>query len=189
MHYYLRKGQTNKAEALANSAADVYSEAGLRTKAEFFEAIGKFADAFEWYKNIEERYGRSSRLITFALRYKEKTGDSRYDREIEARMDKLFPKGQQKVKVQDFSVPPTDGVLINGENNLVRDAGLKKGDVIVALDGVRVHNTDQYTYLRALGGTAELKLIVWVGGNMYRDVVANAPNRKFGVGIATYRRN
>jgi tetratricopeptide (TPR) repeat protein len=185
VHYYLRQGETNKARALADMAGEVYSSAGLRAKAEFLEVIGNDAEAFEWYERIEERYGSSSALLAFCLRYQARTGDTRFAKEVEKRIGKLFPNGMQKVTPADFRGPPTEGVMIEDENDLLREAGLKRGDVIVALHGVRVAGMPQYTYVRDNSETPELSLIVWQGQS-YREVNASPPERRFGVNFRTY---
>ncbi len=183
--YYLKKGQTEAARREADFAGDVYSSVGLQAKAEFLEATGDYAGAFQWYSNIEERYDDSGPLIAYCLRYKNKTGDSRYDEEVKKRLSKLFPHGIEKAGLGDFQSAPTDGVLIEGENNLIRNAGLHRGDVIVAVFGMRVHNFAQYNYGRESKSDPELDLIVWQG-NGYHEIKASPPGHRFGVDFGDY---
>ena len=120
VRYHLKKGQTDKAREIADEAGEVYSDRGLEAKAVFLEATTNYDEAFEWFARIEERYDDSAPLIAFCLRYKALTGDTRFDAELQKRMKKLFPKGMEKVSFNDFHGPPTDGVLIRQENDLLR---------------------------------------------------------------------
>ena len=183
--YYLKKGETQKAQSVADEAGEVYSAVGLDAKAEFLETMGKYAEAFEWYAKEEERYDDSGPLMNFCLRYKAKTGDTRFDAELKSRVLKLFPKGIEKVGLKDFQSAPADGVLVKEENDLVSKAGMKTGNIIVAVNGIRVHNFAQYGYGRETGTTPEMILIVWEG-NQYREIKASPPNHRFGVDMGDY---
>ena len=188
VRYYLKKGQTDKAREIADFAGEVYSSRGLTAKAVFMETTTNYDGAFEWFAKIEERYDNSSPLIAFCQRYKALTGDTRFDLELQKRVKKLFPKGMEKVSLGDFHAAPTDGVLIRQQNDLLLSAGLKRGDVIVALGGVRVHTLAQYSYIRDLQDTPELDLIVWQG-NAYHEIKSKPPNRRFGVNFGDYKPN
>jgi hypothetical protein len=183
--YYLKKGEMQKAKKVADAAGEVYSTAGLEAKAEFLEATGKYAEAFEWYAKEEERYNHSGPLIDFCNRYKAKTGDTRFDAELKLRVLKLFPKGIERVSLKDFNSAPVDGVLVQGENDLLRKAGMKTGDVIVAVNGLRAHNFDQYCYGRDAGKALEINLIVWQG-SQYIEIKSSPPNHRFEVDMGDY---
>jgi len=182
--YYLKKGETQKAQKVADDAGDVYSARGLEAKAEFFEATGKNSEAFEWYRKVEERYNDSDPLINFCNRYKAKTGDTRFDAELNRRVLKLFPKGIEKVVIKDFQSAPADGVLVKEENDLVSKAGMKTGDIIVAVNGIRVHNLAQYLHGRKTN-LPGMVLIVWQG-NQYHEIKASPPNHRFGADMGDY---
>jgi hypothetical protein len=183
--YYLKKGQTEKAREIADRAAEVYSSDGLEAKANFLEATTNYDEAFDWFAKIEERYNRSTPVVNFCLRQMARTNDQRFADEVKKRIKTLFPKGIEKVAVQDLHGPPTDGVLIMQENDLLKAAGLAKGDVIVAVYGVRVHHMGQYIYGRELKQTPELDLIVWHGG-AYREFKPSPPRHRFGVDFGDY---
>jgi S1-C subfamily serine protease len=100
----------------------------------------------------------------------------------------LFPGGIKRVTVSSFNLPPADGVLISEENAETAKANLSKGTVIVALDGIQVHNFDQFTYARDSVTTQGLDLIVWQD-NQYHEVKAKPPGRRFGVHMPDYKRN
>ena len=183
--YYMKKGRTEDARKEADFAGEVYSAVGLEAKAEFLEATEDYAGAFQWYANIEDRYGDPQPLIAFCLRYKVKTGDTRYDGEVRQRLGKLFPKGIEKASLGDFQGPPADGTLIQEENDLIRAAGLHQGDVVVAINGIRDHNFLQYNYARDSSANPELDLIVWQG-QRYNEIKASPPNHRFGVAFGDY---
>ena len=184
--YYLKKGQTEKAREIADFAGEVYSAAGLKAKAAFLEDTTNYVGAFEWYAKNEERYGDSAPLMAFCSRYKAQTGGTQFDSEFQKRLKPMFPNGMERVSLKDFHAQPTDGVAINGENNLVRAAGLKRGNVIVAIGGIRARTFAQYSYIRELQPCPELDLIVWQGGT-YHELKASPPNGRFGVSFGDYQ--
>jgi tetratricopeptide (TPR) repeat protein len=186
VRYYVRKGQTAKASKLADMAAEAYSFKGLIAKADFLEDTGKYAEALEYYKKIEERYESSADLIQFCLRYKAKTGRSDFDLALTRRLKILFPKGLEQVTTNDFKPAPTDGVLVKEANGETAKVGLNPGDVIVALDGIRLHNFEQYSYLRQATNTPQMDLIVWQQ-RQYRQIQASPPEHRFGVNMTTYQ--
>ena len=183
--YYLRKGMTQKANRLADAAANVYSQAGLKTKAELLESTGKYAEAMDYYLKIEERYKESGVVAHFITRYKSRTGDSRYEEELNKRLKKLFPRGLEKVGHGDFQGPPPDGVVIGDDNELLRNARLGRGDIIVAVYGIRVHNFEQYDYARDASSNLELDLLVWKE-NHYVSLKASPPEHRFKANFTTY---
>jgi len=185
VNYYLKHGRTNDARTAADFGGEVYSGAGLRAKAVFLEAIHDYDGAFEWYHNIEERYNEPGALIDFCIRYKAETGDIRFEPELQKRMRILFPRGIENVSLRDFTKAPTDGVVIMEDNDALRSAGLKSGDVIVAVNGIRVYDFPQYTYGRDIRSDPELDLIVWQG-NDYHEIKASPPQHKFGADFRTY---
>ncbi len=185
VRYYLKKGQLDKARAIADSAGEVYSFTGLESKAIFFETTSNYTDAFTWYAKIDERYEDPGPLLRFCLNYRVRTGNLRFEPEVQQRIHKLFPKGIENVTLKDFQGQPADGVWIGQENDLLNSAGMQKGDIIVAVYGVRVHNFKQYTYGRELKDTPEMDLIVWQGG-AYHEFKASPPNHLFGLDFRDY---
>ncbi len=185
MHYYLRKNREEDARRVADFAGEVYSYSGLFTKADFFESTGHYKDAFEWYSKIKERYNDSRPVINFGYRHKDQTGDGTY---LASQADQYFPKGMEPVSLESFKAPPADGVVLNGNSELLQQAGMKGGDVVVAISGIRVHNKDQYSFERDLLTTPELDLIVWQGKG-YHEIKASPPKHLFGVEIGNYQAN
>jgi hypothetical protein len=184
--YYLKKGKIDKARRVADEGGEVYSAVGLEAKAFFLEGTTNYAAAFDWYEKIEERYDSVAPLIQFCERYKQKTGDTRFDSEVKKRLRKLFPAGVEKVSLTDFSGAPTDGVLIKEQNSLLTTSGLRAGDVIVALNGTRTRTFIQYQYVRSLLTVPQMELITWQGGG-YHLIRANPPNHMFNADFDDYR--
>ena len=60
------------------------------------------------------------------------------------------------------------------ENDLTDQAGLKSGNIIVATQGIRVQNFEQYDYARDSSENPELVLIVWQGMKPYAASYARA---------------
>ncbi len=185
VRYYFNKGEREKAEALADRAAEVYSSAGLRAKAGLMEMENKYEEALEYYRRNEERYDQPGPLVGFCVRYKAETADSRFEKLVQERFKTLFPRGIEQVKASDFKSAPTEGVLISEDNDALRQAGLKKGDLIVALDGMRVYDMTQYLYVRELTNATDMSFIVW-NGREFSEKNAHPPKRRFGVPFTHY---
>lgn len=135
----------------------------------------------------EERYNAPAPVVSFCLRYKSKTGSSKYDAEAKKRVSAIFPKGTEKAALADFHEAPALGVAFKEENDRLLAAGLKKGDVIVALNHVHIYNLTQYDYLRDISGSPmAMEFIVWQGDS-YREIKASPPNHRFGVTMENYR--
>jgi hypothetical protein len=183
--YYQTNGSPDKAMALANRAAEVYSYSGLMAKANLLETLGKYAEALELYRNLDERYGHAEELAAFLARYKAATGETKYDSELQSRIRNMFPKGLEKVEVKELSGPPADGVRLKQENAQTRYAGLRQTDIIVAVYGIRVHNFAQYYFARDTSRAAEMDLIIWRDGR-YSLLTAKPPRHKFGVDMIDY---
>jgi hypothetical protein len=184
MLYYLKKGDTNHAKEIAEFCGEVYSSRGLSTLAEFYEVTSNYPKAFQTYVAKEERYNEWGDVIHFVTRYRKATHDTSYDGEITKRMKKIFPRGIENVTLKTFNGPPADGVLINDNNELLKDAGLGKGDVIVATYGMRMHNMNQYVYARNQK-TDPLDLIVWKS-NHYESIQADPPEHLFNADFRDY---
>ncbi len=187
VQYYQRKGLTTEAMALADKAAETYSLRGLETKAQLLESLGKYDEALDYYRKIDERYQAPGEVLAFLTRYKARTGSARYDGELQTGLRKLFPGGVEKVTLAQLNGPPQSGVSINDDNRLVEEAGLKVGDIIVALYSIRVQNFEQYDYARSTTTVPEMNLIVW-RKNHYLEVKASPPNHRFGANFSTWPR-
>lgn len=184
--YYLKKGDTEKARKIVDFAGEVYSWAGLSAKADFLDATTNYDGAHEWYAKIEERYNNASPLISYMLFHRGVTGDTRFDEELKGREKEVFPKGKQKVSLADFHDAPTDGAVFTQQSDLLAAAHMKKGDVVTAIQGVRVQTVLQYDYVRDFLTSPELDLVVWQG-NAYHEIKTSPPKHLFGVDMRSYK--
>ncbi len=166
IYYYLGKNMTNKAEQVSNWAGKVSAEPGIRARVRFLRAVGRVEEAMDACRSFEDRYGDSRPFVAACNHYRYKTRDHRYDSAVQKRLTDLFPEGIEHVGLTNFTQRPLEGVVVSNEDEFTREAGLKRGDVVVAVCGVRVHDWFQYDYARYLEEKPETTLIVW-DGNRY----------------------
>ena len=182
--YKLRTGQTNQARQIAKAAGEVYSYDGLMAKARFFEATGEYAVAYDWYAKIQDRYGNVDPVVDFCLRLRGLSGDAALNTKIEQIVPKyfsaIFPDGLQKAVLADFRVPPHWGVVIKGESPALLGAGLKKDDIIMAVNGIRVRNARQYHFARFDAKRPDVDIIFW-DGTAYKEIANIPPQKLFDV--------
>jgi hypothetical protein len=138
-----------------------------------------------YYRKIDERYDDPYAVVVWWADYRGRTNDVRFDSEIEKRMKSLFPRGVETVTLASFEGRPDEGVLIQSENDLIRETGLKKGDIIVALNGRRIYDMPQYVYVRCQLKDPSMHLICW-DGQTYVERAASPPNHRFGVRFRSY---
>jgi tetratricopeptide (TPR) repeat protein len=113
VRHYFENGRREKAEALADRAAEVYSSGGLRTKGELMEMEKKYDEALEYVRRNEERYDQPGPLVGFCVRYKAETGDSRYDKLVQERFKTLFPRGIERSRLRTSSRPQRKAFLFH----------------------------------------------------------------------------
>jgi hypothetical protein len=182
--YYFENGRKDKAVEVAKMAAEVYSYSGLETYAGLLDRMGDLTGAEENYQRIAERYDSSAPLYLFYKRHEGQMGD--IGGKAKAMEAKVFPEGMRAASLGDFSGKPKTGVSINGESDLLRKNGLNEGDIIVAIEGWRADTFDQYSFIRELSESPRFRVIVYQNGQ-YREVVADAEGRRFGVDMTTLR--
>jgi len=181
--YYLQLGRLEEAEKIARAAAEAYSSRGLATMAKLLERTNRIEESEEYYKRIKERYDDPADLDAFYLRNRDRKPE--YRRAADERIAALFPAGFEKVQLRDFADPPRDGVVIQSSSDFVGAAQMKPGDVIVAIDGVRVRSLEQYEYARDRTFDSKMTLIVWTGAQ-YAELPVDVPGRRMNCKIATF---
>ena len=186
--YYLATGDKEKARGTADSAGEVYSYRGLAAKAGYFEKTGDLPHALEWFDKIEERYGKSTESLSFCSRHAIATGDSALDKQVATRLNKWF-ESQKQVKVADFQTAPTNGLVLlrELESHSTNNTGLEKGDVLMAVRGIRVYNLEQLAIARDLDPTPEVKVIIWRNGSYRECNVTLAKSHRLGFEIGEYK--
>jgi tetratricopeptide (TPR) repeat protein len=106
--------------------------------------------------------------------------------EQQARQEKAtFPNGIEKVALGDFHAAPVDGIELRADNIMMSAFGIHRGDVIVALAGIRVHNSTQFNYVRMSNHGFDYDFIVWQGSG-YQEIKVNSPGRMTGVSFGDY---
>ena len=85
--------------------------------------------------------------------------------------------------------PAADGALVDGAGEKLESAGVRRGDVIVGLDGWRVRTLDQYTIIRLFKDTTsnvrDMRIRVW-RQTRYIDLDADVRGRLFSVRMRTF---
>jgi tetratricopeptide (TPR) repeat protein len=182
--YYLLHGQRAKASDLADFAEEVYSYEGLRAKAEYLELVGRFKEAMNVYLKMRERYGNCDELPAFAYRQRDKKtlGTERY---WKAEVSKLFPAGLESITIEQLKGKPTQGVILGAQSNAARAVGLEKGDIIVAVEGVRIQNIPQCIFAESLKLDPEIEFIAWKA-NHYQKLQGRLLERRLDSEIEDY---
>src|SRR2546430_1995992 len=182
--YFFENGRVDDALKIVTDAADVYSHTGLCTMGHLMERMKRYPEAERYYKKVHERYDDPAVLNAFYLRNRDAAVE--YAQRSDQLKASAFPRGIEKAHLQDFANPPRDGVSIASNNTLVHGAHLKEGDVIVAINDVRVHSEKQYIFVRDMDQDPNMTLVVW-NGAQYSERKVNVPNRRFYCKLADYK--
>jgi hypothetical protein len=174
VHRLFDQGEKARALEIAQGAAAVYSGRGLTTLAGLYERMGRWPDAEEYYRKLAERYeGNEPTLLAFYLRRQRDGKEGGVSAPREALLARIFPAGLEKVTTEG-TAPPAGGVEIVTSSDDATRAGVAKGDIVVALDGFRVLNHDQYFTIRQLRREPEMVLTLW-----RKDRYVTATSRHF----------
>ena len=181
-YYYTHNRQT-EAFKVAEMAAEAYSSRGLTTMAALCERAGRLFDAEEYFRKQAERYDEWGELSLFYTRHLK---EPKFTAAFEQMTTKVFPKGEQPADAASMSGVPNDGVLITSSSKTTESLGMRQGEVIVAINGVRIHNKGQYFYKMDTSHSAKVDFIVW-SRRSYRAVTGDLPNHRLGVNIDNYQ--
>jgi len=183
--YYLDHGEKARALAIAQMAANVYSATGLLVMARTLERLGRLDEAEAYHRKVIERYEGDAAFTGFLFRQVNERGLTRYEPELRRRLAASFPRGPEKLDMAQLGSPPPDGVRIAYPSDFTRLEGIDVSDVIVAVDGWRVHTGRQYSYACEFSRGFRLEIEVWRDGT-YRQVHAFLPMRFLGVELTPY---
>ena len=182
--HYLDSGRTEAALRLAAEVGAVRSSAGLSTQARVLERLGRLAEAEAVYRTESELYG-SSKLGAFFIR-RHRRGDKAYAAKASQALKEMFESGLVAVDMATMKpLPPpwsADIALFLDERWMTAryvKAGLRPGDMILAVDGIRIISADQWYCVRSFTDDPTIRLVVQRGGKL---IEINAPFRrdKFG---------
>ena len=182
--YLFDQGQIKDARTIAGEADDVGSAGGITALAELMERQGDQAGAEARYKQVQERYGSTWFLGAYYLRRWKATGDAGLRDRGMALVAESFPAGLE-VPPAD-AVAPVDGMAFTNFGARAARAGLRRTDIVVGIDGVRVRSDGQATVLLRASHDAAMRFTVWRDG-AYTTVTGTLPQRWLGCGYKTYR--
>ena len=189
MEHYLRSGETERAQGLAEMCDDVGSYGGMLTMATFLERTGRYEEAERRIIDARTRYPDDAPdlgLIAFYHRMAHVRRVAGYERKFAKAATNVFPKGLEKIDVAALSTPPTDGVEFDQDSPVLSRSHLQRGDVVVGLNGWRVRTVDQLHAVRQFDDSPDFRLTVWHGAR-YLDVPCRRLYRSFGVEMSTYK--
>ncbi|MBN8708294.1 MAG: serine protease [Verrucomicrobia bacterium] len=185
--YLHAKGDDEMAEKVGADAAEAFSYTGLQSYIWLQEATGRWSGALDTARKCDERYSKGKPLEELAHLIRAMKVVPQYvDRDrYERLMVGIFPSGIQEVTMGSFSAPPPKGVFIRETNAFLERNGLRRGMIIVALDGYRTDTFDQYLMVRAMTTDPRMRLVVW-DGQKYSEVTPSIDDRRFGVDMGDY---
>ncbi|MCC7180854.1 MAG: hypothetical protein IT177_20915 [Acidobacteria bacterium] len=186
VRHYARTGNLARAEALARTAADVYSHEGLRVYAHFLDSQGRYDEAETVYLAMRARYDAPEMLGAFKVRQALRAGDQALELEGWDLLRSVFPRGGERLVKHALDAVPKDGVVFATFGDRAARVGLKATDVIVGLDGWRVRGHRQYVFIAELSHDEAMTFTVWRNGR-YEEVRTKVPERWLGVGLDDYR--
>jgi tetratricopeptide (TPR) repeat protein len=183
VEYERKSGRSRQAFEIAKDAASTYSHAGLVTLARLSEATGRLDEAEDNFRKAAERYDTPVDLYYFYERQLA-AGRRRYEG-ARAEIEKaLFPNGFEKVEALPTE-KPMDGVIMSGLEEDAVKAGFRHGDVIVALDGIRVRSRPQWVFVRDRTTDPSMTVVVY-RGSFFQEIRCRFEKRIIPAQIQTY---
>jgi hypothetical protein len=185
VRYYQQSGRAADARRIAMLASEVGSLRGMRALAGFHDRRGEHQQAEALYRQILDRYDEGHDLLAFFLRRADAAGRPADDPKYPALLEKYFSGELQEVAINTLSGPPARGLFVASPGWWQEKAGFRKGDIIVAVDGIRVWTPDQSSVLYERSFDAPLRYTVW-RGDRYLDVEGLFRRYYYGVGVTEY---
>lgn len=187
-HYHLDRGDKARAQAVANEAAEVGSGAGMELLGQIKERLGDLDAAEQQYKAIAERYQSPWMLNSFYVRRAHRDAGGRFTARADAARRALFPDGFAQVITADLvaeSRRPGYATRVTGlrlsETLLgfyLRRMGLRVGDLIAALNDVRIRTYEQFECVLSLSDEPQVRLVVWRDGS-YQEFKGAIPRSRY----------
>jgi tetratricopeptide (TPR) repeat protein len=179
VRYYVEHRQLAKADSLAERVAAVGSYSGLITQADLFDWRGNLGEAEQLYRRAYKRYDNGQDLLAFYLRHQ--VHGTKVDDVLRA----VFPSGMTRAGATPLTAP-SGGVIVRYAGYTALQEGLQKGDIVTAVDGVRVRTTDQYEALARAGADDVMQIVVW-RGSKYVPLAPRLRRRSVIVTLDDYR--
>jgi len=185
VRYYRDHGRVDDAEALARHGAETQSRAGLEALADLLDAEGRYDQAEQVYRMIAEHYSNTAPLGTYLARRALAANDKALEVTAFELLRRDFPNGVERVPVYALPASPTDGVRFDTFGRRLARLGFEPADVIVSIDGWRVHNSAQEWDAWRLSTSEQVSFVVWRNGR-YRAIEARVPQRWLGASFRDY---
>jgi PDZ domain len=177
---YHERGERAKATALADRVADAGSFWGLVTRANLHDWRGELDAAERLHRRARQRYDNPNELLGFYLRHGRKGSD------VLELTREIFPEGMTRASAGALDAAPRDGVTVVTAGVIGATDGVKAGDVIVAVDGIRVRSVAQYRAARGASAGDAMQLTVW-RRDRYIDVPTRLRHRWIVSSLETYQ--
>jgi PDZ domain len=173
IYYYKSKGDDKKAREIADHNEEVFSQRGLVSALTLAVVEKDSARAKKLARDIEERYGDSDYLPVAAWD----------EGKNEKLLRGIFPEGIKTVALADFPEGSKDkGPRVANSSLTLQMAGMRPGDVVLAIDGKRVENFQQYFMLLATDLEPKVR-IIYRRGKKVAEVECLLPQRRLDCGM------
>jgi hypothetical protein len=159
--YEIDQGRAEAALSLARRAAETGSGSGLALLGWTCERLGRLEEAERAFDSLREAYGDPGFVLRFRVRAGRRAPGGSYDEK--ARMARLMIGLDRLPRVTLATIGQTPGgrgVMVLRSSPKFQKAGLERGDVIVAVDGVRVGSLDEYRAAMTLSDDPNVAVIV-----------------------------
>lgn len=183
--YYLDDGRPQDALRLAREVGEVHSRAGLFTHARVLERLGRLDEAEAVYRAESQRYKTGSLGAFYIRRFRR--GDAAYAERASAAQKVLFESGLVPADITKMEpLPPVrtpgSGLSLDQQWRMTPryvKAGLKAGDTILAVDGIRIGNAEQWYCVRSFTDAQTIGMIVQRAGKLI-EIKGPFQREKFG---------
>jgi tetratricopeptide (TPR) repeat protein len=183
VRYYAETHRLDRAQELAEMAASTGSSIGLDTLAELLDRQGRRDEAEAIYQRIASRYDEHGDLAAFYSRMARRSDAVKYELKAKQELKSIFEKGIEPVSAATLTkTAPVDGMTFDRLGPRALACGLREGDIVVGVDGTRIHNTLQFRVASSFADVDDtrMELVIW-RDRRYQTVKLQVPQRWFGV--------
>ena len=184
VRYYQKNGRGDQARRVAEGAAQVGSARGIAALAGVLERQGNITEAADLWRRTYTRYDDGEYLLSFLLRRADVTKTAPSGSDYDTLVKRYFDGTLEPVSTASLSGKPQRGLFVRTVTNW-NEKYFQKGDIIVAMDGVRVWNQAQSAIIYERSFDAPLRYTVWRGDH-YMDVEGPFRQYYYGVDTAEY---
>ena len=188
--HYLKTGQTNKVQQVVADARRIGTELALMSAGELLERMGEYTEAETVFRQVRTEKRRNNVLSTLYSRHPQEVDANgiSFLQHRDAMQKRLFPSGMQTVVLSECTAPPRFGMTFSDERGTLQSIGMQGGDVIVAVDGYRIENELQYTFVRNLDPDNDRMILVVWDGTRYAEIDVWVEDRRFLLVLNDYAR-